>query len=189
MGLLNKLLGTDQVSPTGKNKINDIITKLLGGYAGQVLVSQGDGATDPQWQDIPNPFYADTAGNANTADSATTAGTSEKLTDGTNTIGIKVVPIGVWNMDADDSINAAHGLNAEKIVAITGIIRNDANTLRYVINQRGVSSLGTGITSFDATNVTMYRASYNPAVAEIFDSTDFDSILFSRGYLVITYIV
>jgi len=50
---LEQLLGTDKVSPTGKNKINNIVTKLLGGYPGQALISQGDGSTDPQWEDLP----------------------------------------------------------------------------------------------------------------------------------------
>jgi len=52
---MDKLLGTDKASPTGKNKINGIIDKLRGGYLGQVLVSLGNGVTDPQWSDIvPN---------------------------------------------------------------------------------------------------------------------------------------
>lgn len=68
---MDKLLGTDKASPTGKNKINGIIDKLRGGYLGQVLVSLGNGVTDPQWSDIVPTIFGGTANQVLTKINAT----------------------------------------------------------------------------------------------------------------------
>lgn len=181
---MEKLLGTDQVSPTGKNKINDIIDFLRGGYPGQVLVSQGDGIEDPGWQDIPDPTFADTAGNAETADLADSSLALRTV----DSVDVKIKKIDfTWNMDSDVNKLVAHGLDWEKIISIVLVIRNDSDDKRYALNQYGDTGIGTGITSFDATNVTLFRAAFGSTAAEIFDSTDFNSTAFNRGSLFIHY--
>lgn len=183
MGLLAKLLGTDKLSPTGKNKLNNIVQLLWNGYPGQVLVSQGTGSDDPEWQDVPNPFYADTAGNSLTAD---VADTSESIR--VSGVDSKMAEIEfTWNMDSDVNKTVPHGLDWEKIISITMVIRNDANDKRYALNQYGDTGIGTGITSYDATDVTLFRAAFASTPAEIFDSTDFNSTAFMRGSLFIVY--
>lgn len=67
---MDKLLGTDKVSPTGKDKINGIIDKLRSGYLGQVPVSNGNG-DDFTWQDIEATIPGGTEGQVLTKNSAT----------------------------------------------------------------------------------------------------------------------
>lgn len=102
--------------------------------------------------------------------SATTAGLT------TTTINI-----GDWNMDTIDDINIAHGLSATEwktIRTINVIIRNDLDNNYYSL---GDSAEGE-ISGFGATTVDLARTA-----AGFFDSVNFDSTSYNRGWITITY--
>lgn len=98
-----------------------------------------------------------------------------------------VVNIGDWNMDAADTAIVAHGLTFGNIRNIEGVIRNDAANTAYAsgtIDSSG--NIQWTVVSYDATNITLRR---RPAAGGgIFDSTDFDSTSFNRGWLIIDYV-
>lgn len=92
-----------------------------------------------------------------------------------------VVNIGDWDMDGTLTVNVAHGLaDFKKIRIIDIIVRNDADTLYYELD-RG-NALGGGVASIDTTNVTIYRTAPSD-----FDTTDFNSTGYNRGWVTITY--
>ena len=84
-----------------------------------------------------------------------------------------VVEIGDWNMDSTASVNVAHGIaDFKKIRSVTGIIRNDGDTTSYPIAEDcSVSSIG-------STNVVLARTESGD-----FDSSDFDSTSYNRGWI------
>lgn len=104
---------------------------------------------------------------------------------------IKIIEIGDWDMDAVNSIAVAHGMGADfsKIRSVTGIIRNDANDRYYVIGTDelffgpgfGVVPASTGI---DSTDISIVRA----IGSLTFDSANFDSTSYNRGWLTIMYV-
>lgn len=182
MGLLEKLLGTDKLSPTGKNKLNNIVQLLWNGYPGQVLVSQGTGNEDPEWQDVPNPFYADTAGNADTSDVATLA---ESLKSGAYTIFQKVLPIGIWNMDANATVTIASGISdATKVINVSVLIRNDDATLIYNLLHASTGVECDGLYWAEANSIVLSRRT-----GGVFDGTDYNDRVISRGWVTIQYIL
>lgn len=100
------------------------------------------------------------------------------------------VDIGDWDMNADAFVNVPHSLGSNylNIKSITGMIRNDANTVLYVIGSDGVmfhplTGLSpTGTPGVDATDITLVRLA-----SSIFDDVAFDSTGFNRGWLNIEY--
>ncbi len=90
----------------------------------------------------------------------------------------KVLDIGDWNMDATGFVAIAHGLTLSTIRGISLIIRDDTDSA-YFFN---VKSTGISLIDFDATFVSLTRATGGD-----FDSTVFDAIGFSRGWVTIQY--
>jgi flagellar biosynthesis regulator FlaF len=98
-----------------------------------------------------------------------------------------LVSIGVWDMDATDSVNVAHGItNFEDIVSISGVIYNDAidtsYPFPYIYEPTNRSDLILGVV--DATNINLIRK-----VGGTFDAATFDDGVMNRGYLVIFSII
>lgn len=91
----------------------------------------------------------------------------------------KIVDIGDWNMDTTSPLAVAHGLTLSKIRDVAVMIRNDADTTYYLLND---TTNGGSILSIDATNVNLERTA-----AGIFDNTSFDSTSYNRGWITITY--
>lgn len=181
--LLKKLLGTDKMSPVGKNKLNDWCQLLLNGYAGQVLVSQGDGSTDPQWQDVPDPAFADEAGHADSADVADKA---NSIDAGDFNIGIKLIEIGGWDMDSFANTTVLHGLDFDKIVCVSQVlIKNDANTIKW--------DLGTPANTFVASNglFNVYPSGVylERRPGSFFDSSSYSNGSINRGWIEIKYLI
>jgi hypothetical protein len=99
----------------------------------------------------------------------------------------KVVEIGDWDMDADSSVPVAHGIaDFTKIREITAMIRDDADIARTPLNAfSSVSGLiGGGVLQAGATTVILDRLTGGG-----FDSTNFNSTGFNRGWITITYTV
>jgi hypothetical protein len=97
-----------------------------------------------------------------------------------------VVPIGVWNMDADASITVAHGLDGSKIKNIEGYILADDAVLKY---PSGSIDVATGdvqwmIVSWNATIVNLTRRP-----AGTFDAATFNDAVINRGDLIIDYVL
>lgn len=91
----------------------------------------------------------------------------------------ETIDIGDWNMDTTSSINVAHGVTDYKKIRIVGVtIRNDADTANYeLLRFSGTKNEG-GVEEINATNIVLGRLS-----AGFFDSTDFDSTSYNRGYI------
>jgi hypothetical protein len=93
----------------------------------------------------------------------------------------KIVSIGDWDMDANGTVDVAHGLTLTKIRSISGVIRNDADTTYFTIPDPGSGGLRCWAGTI---NVVLYR----PDTTSVFDSTDYNATSFNRGWLVIEYI-
>lgn len=98
-----------------------------------------------------------------------------------------VVEIGDWNMDFNESVSFAHGLTYAKIIGAEAIIRNNADNER--INLCGLRDIPTTNTGeggqiiVGSTNVTLYRR-----VDGEFDTPDFNSTSYNRGWVIIKYL-
>ena len=93
----------------------------------------------------------------------------------------KVIDIGDWNMDTTLAVNVAHGLaDFKKVRTINVLIRNDADT-----TYTDLSWLTPGFSDaksyfISSTNVTISRS-------DGFNSTDYDSTSYNRGWITIQY--
>lgn len=86
---------------------------------------------------------------------------------------LKIINIGDWDMDAG-GVTVNHGLTFSKIRGILGmIIRNDANDTLYFPDQDNLVLTGAGTTSFNISR----------KFGGTFDSTDFDSTSYNRGWI------
>lgn len=104
-------------------------------------------------------------------------------TDGANTLKTKIIDIGDWNMDTSGFVSVAHGLTFTNIRAISVIIRNDANTDYYDFPMYDQTGTNVGSAKAVAASITLSKSS-----AGFFDSVDFNSTSYNRGWITITYI-
>ena len=108
---------------------------------------------------------------------------------GTETFGSrtknKVIEIGDWDMDTNSAKSVAHGISDfTKIETVTAFIRNDAaTTARLLVSMTSVVD-GTcnGGIDFDGTNVNLTRVN-----SGLFDSANYNSTSFNRGWITIQY--
>ena len=87
--------------------------------------------------------------------------------------------IGDWDMDATLSVNIAHDLSATEwktLRNMTVTIRNDLDTVVYDFDSYPSCHI-----SADSTNIVMTR------LGSFFDSTDFDSTSYNRGWITFNY--
>jgi hypothetical protein len=96
----------------------------------------------------------------------------------------KVFSIGAWNMNVSSGgtiqINIAHGIDWTKIqYPIGAMIRNDANDAKFPIYH-----LGNGSIAIDPTNIIL-----RVILGGGFDSSEFASTSFSRGYVTIYHTI
>lgn len=91
----------------------------------------------------------------------------------------KLIDIGDWNMDLTTSVSKAHGLTRTKIRSVQVLIRNDADSACYpFLNDHGSSAINIG-----STYVEIIRST-----GGVFDSSNFDSTSYNRGWILIDYI-
>lgn len=120
----------------------------------------------------------------------------------------KVISIGTWNMNSVLTKSVAHGLTLSKIVRVSAVIMNDAQTTLYsfgtTVFQTGAVILYNGYITVDATNVNFnlptttvgfYAASSPggtpnvPVYEESYFVTQsaFSSTSNSRGWIIVEY--
>lgn len=97
----------------------------------------------------------------------------------------RIIEIGDWNMVADATVAITHGLTLAKIRQVSVIIRNDDDDAYYDIGRIETNAAAAGsVQSISATQVTLFRAG-----TIFFDSIDFDSTSYNRGWITIIYAV
>jgi hypothetical protein len=101
---------------------------------------------------------------------------------------IKRVDIGDWNMDTTSGKNVSHGLTSTQWKTITNIsviLRNDADTLYYPIDPLflGGESVDAGVHLIGSSTINLNRVT-----GSFFDTTDFDSTSYNRGWITFMYI-
>lgn len=108
------------------------------------------------------------------------------ITENGVTLKRKVINIGDWNMDTTAVLTVAHGLTLANIRRITACIRDDANTsvaeLAFASQNASLTNIGGGCAA-DATNINLYRMT-----SGVYDSTNYDSTSYNRGWIFIDYV-
>lgn len=100
-----------------------------------------------------------------------------------NVFSQKVIAIGDWDMNNEDTVHVKHGLTfADIVTPLSGCIVNDAGTLKYMAMGYDGATTDWQINEITTTHVILKRA-----VAGFFKSTDFDSTSYNRGYIVLLY--
>ena len=107
---------------------------------------------------------------------------ANKISDGTNAIHIKIIDIGDWDMDATATKAVAHGLDRSKIRSIVVMARNDAEQL-YPLPELIVGTVGNGLSYVDSVLINLRREDTG-----FFDSVNFDSTSYNRGWITIIYV-
>jgi hypothetical protein len=101
----------------------------------------------------------------------------------------KIIEIGDWNMDTTSDIAKPHGLSLSSLADIVGIkvfIRNDLNTI--------VSDFVSELSVSSSENLNKYlRVSLSNVLVGrdsggFFDSTNYDSTSYNRGWIIIEYV-
>lgn len=104
----------------------------------------------------------------------------------TNGLKCKIVEIGDWDMDTDATTEVAHGLGAnwKKIKAASIVIRNDTDDIYYLFESYilGSSQALAQWVAMATTNITLCRGT-----GGLFDSADFDSTSYNRGWITLWY--
>jgi hypothetical protein len=104
-------------------------------------------------------------------------------TPATVNVKTKILYIGDWDMDANELTVVPHGLTLSKIVGLTASIITDDSA--QIINLFYDMSTETGQMALGSTATQVYL---HRKTSGVFDSTDFNSTSFNRGYVVITYL-
>ena len=89
---------------------------------------------------------------------------------------VETYAIGSWDMDADNNVAIAHGLDCDLIESVSVIVVNDDGI------KIDLMSGGSGAISFDETNVYVGRFIGSP-----FDSENFDDPGIDRGTITIEW--
>lgn len=158
----NKVSPTDLGTPVEKAWLNDIF-----GFLQALLVKAG----------ITPSGVPDTVQASDYLDAL------QALSGGMRT---KIINIGVWNMDATESVTIAHGLDYSKIRTVRASVRDDlvafTYDLLYDYGNEGV--LGQGPV-WDTTNIILKRAT-----GGFFDNApaDFGASGINRGWIIIQYV-
>jgi hypothetical protein len=95
----------------------------------------------------------------------------------------KIVDIGDWNMDTTASVSVPHGLDSSKIRTVSASIRDDNGVQVGDINLTNSAETTSQGVSWGGTLIVLARGTNGT-----FDSTDYDSTSFNRGWITIQYI-
>ena len=94
---------------------------------------------------------------------------------------VKDINIGDWNMDVTNSVSVAHGLTLANIRNISASIRSDSESAHYTLLPAPDNTLDGWIDAV-TTVVPLYRLT-----GGLFDSVNFDSTSYNRGWVTIWY--
>lgn len=148
------------------------LNQLAGNTVGGSTV--GDIVTNDDTQTLTNKTLTDP-----TINGAVT-GTAPKVL-----LNQKVIEIGDWNMDADTSVSVAHGLTYANIRSVIALIRDDADTsvVDFASALNNNSATSSGNLACQTTNVVLTRD-----LGGAFDSTNYNSTSYNRGWITILYV-
>jgi len=153
----------DAIEPNGASGVTIDGFKILNGSASGTLTGNVTG---------------NLAGNVTGhADSILETGTDAEV------VHKKTIKIGDWDMDSTASITKAHGLTASKIRKVDAVIINDDSTIYMPIDSYYNYNAPNGCISYQATNIVLSRIA-----SGAFDSTDYNSTSFNRGWITIEYV-
>lgn len=143
----------------------------------------------PSVQAVETRISAETSSIVGAATSA--ADTLEKIENVLDSFGATlttvIVDIGDWNMDASGSVSVAHGIaDYSKIRTVDVMIIPDAATtlIPLVIGSSPAGATAGYIGQITSTNIILFRVA-----GASFDSVDYDSTSFNRGYITIQYVL
>lgn len=102
-----------------------------------------------------------------------------------NALLVKVIEIGVWNMDIDAGKNVLHGLSFLKIRSVDVLIIGDEDFVVKKLN--GVSDSSQDNMEGGVKNITPTQIQLTRQTAGIFDSGAFDHATMNRGFITIWY--
>lgn len=197
-GLINAKL-TDPLTTNGDllYRSGGVSTRLAIGTNGYVLTVSGG---LPAWAAIPGGISGLTSGYLPKATSSTTIGNSI-ISEAASAITIagtleiqsgfrtqatgpylktKIVDIGDWDMTTTSGVAVAHGLtHLSKIRSVSAMVRNDV-ALAHILLYDAVS--GGYISSVDGTYVNLDRV-----FGGYFDTADYNSTSYNRGWITIIY--
>lgn len=175
-----------------RNKTNVIAPTSIYPY-GRVKDNPGDGTGTPVNEQVYGDIHqffeklmADAGMAANNAPESVYDGF--QLNEALDRIFLpkKVIQIGDWNMDADQFRSVAHGLpNYLKIRRVNITIIHDNGTTYSPLDlpQSGLNgTVEGGITNINSVNIDLYRFTTGQ-----FDSVNYDSTSFNRGFITIEY--
>jgi len=97
----------------------------------------------------------------------------------------RAISMGDWNMDSTAAITTSHGLTNSKISSINGYVISDDSVTKYPSGAADASMAnGWFVVSSNATVITTQRVT-----GGIFDNSAFDATSFSRGKLLLNYVL
>lgn len=111
--------------------------------------------------------------------------TQQIMDDAGQAVKLKIIDIGVWDMDANQTVIIAHGLTAANILSVVGYVLDDAGTGWYPLNffdQFGGGAMSLGPAQWDATNIYLIRLA-----AGYMDGAAFNDGVMNRGQLYVWY--
>jgi len=103
----------------------------------------------------------------------------------------KIVEIGDWNMDSTENISVAHGIaDFTKIRSIDVYIIDDGATNIYPLNMAYTTGQNTHVTSVQGTvgSISTTDVVMSRLTGGTFDSANFNSTSYNRGWIHITYV-
>jgi hypothetical protein len=135
---------------------------------------------------IVSDVTGDVTGNADTATLADGASSIKETGSGAGTVRKKIIEIGDWDMNSFTDIGVEHGMaDTSKIRSISALIRNNAGTVMKPLNsvKTATGELNGGVVGRNGIFIDLTRV-----VGGVFDSTDYDSTSYNRGWIVIEYV-
>jgi hypothetical protein len=104
----------------------------------------------------------------------------------TTVIATKVIEIGPWDMDTNRLRTVSHGLNFNRILSVSVIIVDDANTLyTNLLTPDGNTGETDGGFTITSSNVILERLD----TPGYYDTVDYSNTTFSRGRVTIQYLL
>ena len=172
--------GSDKLTLTRDGKI------LLGAASAQGLLNVPDHTTAAGGLYIGSDvtLYRSAANVLKTDDALVATGGIDAGGNGT-TLKLKQISIGDWNMETTNAVNVAHGLSTDylKIRGIfVKIIHDDGAQFFELSSVATDGEIGGGIGTIDSTNIQLVRM-----IGGVYDTTNFNSTSFNRGYIQIWY--
>jgi len=173
------------------------ITLTPSGTAGSQILTAAWTSTAPTWSTSKQGYYASASSSVRVIGGCIKDGTSGSEYQGKfiypslqnefliPVLRTKVVDLGDWDMDATASISVIHGISDfTKIRSISVLIRSDSGSSLTDLNQPDtttgvpIGGIGQAVSAF----ITLRRLA-----SGYFDSTNFNTTSYNRGWCTITY--